>query len=177
MRGRRGAMRGGRDFLDHSLPVVEDKNPLDMLNYSIPSAQSADPRLRRHGESFHAYESEEKESNDKESVNNTANQPPDISNLLALAAKFGLLPSAEPSASEDNNDKEIVSAEPVVNDKVQEKPKDKPIIIPVLPTVDVLLVADKKYFEVRRQILIDQLCTGLQCATCGLRFPPDQNAR
>jgi hypothetical protein len=60
------------------------------------------------------------------------------------------------------------------NNRKQFAPTPK-VIPPPLPTVDVLLVSgDKKYFEERREALINQLWIGMQCATCGLRFSPDQ---
>jgi hypothetical protein len=60
------------------------------------------------------------------------------------------------------------------NNRKQFAPTPK-VTPPPLPTVDVLLVSgDKKYFEERREDLINQLWIGMQCATCGLRFYPGQ---
>jgi hypothetical protein len=57
---------------------------------------------------------------------------------------------------------------------------EKPVVVvvPALKTVDVSLVSDvRDYLKERREKLIDQLWTGVQCASCGLRFPPDQTVR
>ncbi|OXA40463.1 Polyadenylation and cleavage factor 11 [Folsomia candida] len=128
----------------------------------------------------------------------------DVSSLLEQAVSLGLLPatSSEPAAKEAGAEikAEVVEeAKVVLNDppkesaiskyqkyqKFQRNNHKKMMMAPVqatppppLPTVDVLLVSEEKnYFKERRQGLINQLWVGKQCATCGLRFPPDQNAK
>jgi hypothetical protein len=163
-------------------------NPMDMRdmpNFMPPGRVPMHPeeRMRLHNEPFHPYENEFREAGHQQessSNNDTSNELPDVSNLLALAAQLGMFSSSEMPKNEPKEKKEEKDNTPVAVNPIAAKQKVEKVKFskPSLPTVEVLLVSEEKdYNKKRREILIDQLWTGVQCAICGLRFPPDQSVR
>jgi len=209
----RGRGRGGggrRGFGRHEspndfMPQVSDKNPLDAFTNlfqsprAVADASAEETRRFRKDDKRHSYESDQvREEGGTDQANEAASGTPDVTNLLALAAKLGLLPSnpapMNKKADREGNcfehqqrlirmywltnifhiTEEIKAGEEVEPAIQQEQRPEKPSV-PPLETVSIDLSSDAKdNLKERREKLIAQLWTGIQCASCGLRFPPDQ---
>ncbi|CAG7733227.1 unnamed protein product [Allacma fusca] len=167
-------------------PFVES-NPLDVLANFMPTTTESAPG----DDSKHSYVSaegtEEKPEIQSES---DASSSLNVQDLLSKLMMAGLLPAADASSTTndtidgkeiktegspepDSTSEEIVSSTNIKNEPKKLEPKEVEKVVPPLETVDVPL--DK--LKERREKLIAQICTGVQCGSCGLRFPPDQNVR
>jgi hypothetical protein len=106
--GGRGGHRGMRgDPNATAMPHISDRNPLDMFTnlFQAPrAAAEASDEHRRFGkveDKRHSYESDQlREGGDQKNAVETSAGTPDVSSLLALATKLGLLPSSTVSKTD-----------------------------------------------------------------------------
>ena len=146
------------------LDVLADIVPPDVLNTPLDKAENSYESLERTG----ADVTEESPAVKKEA--DSTSGALDVQDLLSKLMMAGLLPAAAASAEPKEEAKPEVE---VKKEEKKEEKKQEKKVIPPLETVDVSW--DK--LKERRDKLIAQICTGIQCGSCGLRFPPDQNVR
>ena len=102
--------------------------------------------------------------------------PANVQDLLRKLIMAGLLPAAAAPPADEQKEKAKPGVEvkaKMEGMKEEKKLEEKKIIPPLVETVDVSW--DK--LKEQRDKLISQICTGIQCGSRGLRFPPDQNVR
>lgn len=180
-RGGRGRIRGESERLrnpfadmpnspSHQDDRMLQDNPLDVIATTFPSDS-------KENENQNAYKSENVDESSKTEEGSLTKGLQDLMRKLAMA---GMLPS--------NNVKKEAVADPVeVSDPIT--PKEEPVV-EVKPEVEVkkeeqVAPPVQEFVEVtfndslkeRREKLINLICAGVQCGSCGLRFPPDQSLR
>jgi len=196
-RGRRGMGPRSREHFESGIAQVVDRNPLDILTNLFPSPKMGNPVEDR----SHSYQSDVREENEVVPAEENNGGAIDVDRILALARTLGY-DFSQPSGvnneegmflgmsfeklritrfcdiqicmyllaeqSENPSEEKLLA----FTDEKAEEPS-KPIV-PPLETVDMTFNDNLKE---RRSKLVGQLWTGVQCASCGLRFPPDQTVR
>jgi len=158
-------------------------NPLDMVANLLPSTESHQPR-----DLENSYEIEPSSSNDHDAAvageEPSSSEPLNVQDLLNKLMLAGLLSKGGQSTPEGEETtpaevKDEVKVEKTPQAEVTEETKEqKPIVIPAPdPPVEVVNVKFTDNLKKRRQKVIDSLYLGIQCGSCGLRFPSDQNYR
>jgi hypothetical protein len=166
-----------------------EENPLDMLANILPHSSTSHKSSKNQE---NAYESESSFLEDtdgrQEQVDSTTPKADpaalSVDDLLNKLLMAGILHSVGGPKTEPEADAVVGTTTPVDGDKdkddvaakvkVEENPAADSTNLPPLETVTVTF---KDNMRERRVKLIDQICTGIQCASCGLRFAPDQTFR
>ncbi|XP_054263515.1 uncharacterized protein LOC128986927 isoform X2 [Macrosteles quadrilineatus] len=132
-------------------------NSLDMLTTLLPATEQ--------GRALASYSVDSEGSNPAVEHNNASNAPPsgvqsgtgeiNVTELLQKLMATGIVPSLEPP-------KDKVQDKPVTTDSTLIKPVDfrKP-----------------ETLKTRQTSLISHLYSGIQCNSCGVRFPPEQTMK
>lgn len=158
-------------------------NPLDMVANLLPSTEDQKPRVHDN-----SYEVEPSKSADTSNTatnfgeDETSSGPLNIQDLLSKLIREGLIPASDqlPAVKEktpvpETKEPSEIEKIPEVTEDIKMKPEQAQALSPLPAPVPVVDVKFSDNLKKRRPKLISTLYFGIQCASCGLRFPTDQN--
>jgi hypothetical protein len=173
--GRRGFQNRGDEYEGSFSPLetshLED-NPLDMLATIYPTD------TKQGGNQDNAYKSDNIATTDSSGANAGPLNVQDLMNKLIMA---GLLPTGDkkgPEKSDEAKEEKKESNTETAMDTSEPEPQAlEKAAVAGPPPLEVVNISLTDNLRERRITLINQICTGMQCASCGLRFAPDQSLR